>query len=139
VATVLRWLSARDRDALARFYLAEESPEEICAALGLTETQFRLIRSKALARFAGTLTRGRQAVKTAATQPAQLAVIEIGRLVPVVAHAVAVFGDEQKASHWFVSPLPLLGNLSPMQALARRDGVETIDRILTRIEYNIPS
>ena len=56
----------------------------------------------------------------------------------IVAHAVAVFGDEQKASHWLKTPLALLHNLSPAQVLAR-GRVEEVDNILTRIEYNIPS
>jgi putative toxin-antitoxin system antitoxin component (TIGR02293 family) len=60
-------------------------------------------------------------------------------VVPVVAHAVAVFGDEHKASHWFETPLPLLGDLAPSQVLAKRGGVKRIEEILTRIEHNIPS
>jgi len=34
--------------------------------------------------------------------------------------------------------LPLLGNLTPTEVLARGGG-EEIDNILTRIEHNIPS
>jgi putative toxin-antitoxin system antitoxin component (TIGR02293 family) len=63
----------------------------------------------------------------------------IDRMLPVVAHAVAVFGDEHKASHWLLTPLAVLADRSPSQVLATRDGVEVVDRILTRIEHNIPS
>lgn len=63
----------------------------------------------------------------------------IDRVIPLVAHAVAVFGDEQKASHWMATPLALLGDRSPAQVLARGGDVEAIDQILTRIEHNIPS
>lgn len=52
---------------------------------------------------------------------------------------VAVFGDEQKASHWLATPLALLGNRSPVELLADGGDGESIDQILTRIEYNIPS
>jgi uncharacterized protein (DUF2384 family) len=55
-----------------------------------------------------------------------------------VAHAVAVFGDEQKASHWLDTPLPLLGNRSPVEVLSGGD-IQAVDTILTRIEHNIPS
>jgi RNA polymerase sigma factor (sigma-70 family) len=48
---VLRSLPKRDREVLSRFYLDEQSVEEICRALDLTETQFRLIKSRAKARF----------------------------------------------------------------------------------------
>jgi putative toxin-antitoxin system antitoxin component (TIGR02293 family) len=63
----------------------------------------------------------------------------VGRILPVVAHAVAVFGDEQKASHWLETPLPLLGDRSPSQLLESAEGVELVEQVLTRIEHNIPS
>ncbi|MGH9662531.1 MAG: antitoxin Xre/MbcA/ParS toxin-binding domain-containing protein, partial [Bryobacteraceae bacterium] len=44
----------------------------------------------------------------------------------------------QKASHWLKTPLPILGNRSPVQILAREGNVEAVDQILTRIEHNIP-
>ncbi len=49
---VLRSVSARDREILTRFYLLEQSQEQICADMRLTETQFRLLKSRAKARFA---------------------------------------------------------------------------------------
>jgi RNA polymerase sigma factor (sigma-70 family) len=48
---VLRSLPARDREVLARFYLEEQSAEQICRDMQLTETQFRLIKSRAKARY----------------------------------------------------------------------------------------
>ncbi len=48
---VLNGLPPRDREVLVRFYLREQSAEEICHDLGLTETQFRLIKSRAKARY----------------------------------------------------------------------------------------
>jgi RNA polymerase sigma factor (sigma-70 family) len=48
---VLRELSKRDREVLERFYLHEESPEKIQAEMGMTETQFRLTKNRAKARF----------------------------------------------------------------------------------------
>ena len=41
-----------------------------------------------------------------------------GTLIPVIAHAVAVFGDEQKATQWLSMPLPFLGNRAPTELLA---------------------
>lgn len=49
--SVLASLSDRDREILNRFYLREESQEKICQDMGLTETQFRLLKSRAKARF----------------------------------------------------------------------------------------
>lgn len=48
----LRQLCARDREILHRFYVLEQSREQICSELNLTETQFRVIKSRAKAKFA---------------------------------------------------------------------------------------
>ncbi|MEO8099144.1 MAG: sigma-70 family RNA polymerase sigma factor [Acidobacteriota bacterium] len=48
---VLSELCERDREILTRFYLNEQSQEEICTQMSLTETQFRLLKSRAKARF----------------------------------------------------------------------------------------
>ncbi len=48
---VLRSMSRRDRDVLERFYIEEQSKEQICRELKLTPTQFRLLKSKAKATF----------------------------------------------------------------------------------------
>ena len=44
-------LSQRDRDILVRFYLQEQPQEQICREMSLTETQFRLLKSRAKAKF----------------------------------------------------------------------------------------
>lgn len=49
--TVLHSVSKRDREILTRFYLLEQSQEQICEEMNLTETQFRLLKSRAKARF----------------------------------------------------------------------------------------
>jgi len=48
---VLRSLRWRDREVLVRFYLKEQSMAQICSDLQLSQTQFRLIKSRAKARF----------------------------------------------------------------------------------------
>jgi RNA polymerase sigma-70 factor, ECF subfamily len=48
---VLHEMSDRDREVLTRFYLREQSQEQICDEMRLTETQFRLLKSRAKARF----------------------------------------------------------------------------------------
>jgi DNA-directed RNA polymerase specialized sigma24 family protein len=49
--SALESLSKRDRDILIRFYLKEQSQEQICQEMALTETQFRLLKSRAKAKF----------------------------------------------------------------------------------------
>ncbi len=51
MVSVLDGLSERDREILSRFYLDEQSQEEICDEMDLSETQFRLLKSRAKARF----------------------------------------------------------------------------------------
>ena len=48
---VLQSIPARDREVLIRFYLKEQRADQICREMELTETQFRLIKSRAKARF----------------------------------------------------------------------------------------
>jgi putative toxin-antitoxin system antitoxin component (TIGR02293 family) len=64
--------------------------------------------------------------------------LPLARLVPVIAHAVAVFGDEQKATHWLSTPLALFDSQTPTELLATSEGIELVERTLTRIEHNIP-
>jgi DNA-directed RNA polymerase specialized sigma24 family protein len=57
---VLQQMSPNQREILQRFYLREESPEQICQKMSLTETQFRLAKSRAKAAFSA---RGRLAFR----------------------------------------------------------------------------
>ena len=60
---LLRSLPIRDREVLIRFYLKEQTPEQICSEMDLTETQFRLIKSRAKARY-GELGQRRFAIRS---------------------------------------------------------------------------
>ena len=51
IKRVLDELSNRDREILTRFYLREQSQDQICSEMTLTDTQFRLLKSRAKARF----------------------------------------------------------------------------------------
>ncbi len=73
---VLRSISARDREVLVRFYLREQTPEEICADMRLSETQFRLIKSRAKARLSET---GRRAASSNALEDA----VPVGKAEPI--------------------------------------------------------
>ena len=48
---ILKSLNRRDREVLTRFYLEEQDHDQICREMKLTETQFRLVKSRAKARF----------------------------------------------------------------------------------------
>lgn len=51
MSKVLGGISKRDREILTRFYIYEQPQEQICDEMSLTETQFRLLKSRAKARF----------------------------------------------------------------------------------------
>jgi RNA polymerase sigma-70 factor (ECF subfamily) len=63
IQRVLGELSDRDREILTRFYLHEQNQDQICSEMALTETQFRLLKSRAKARF-GELGKRKLAQKT---------------------------------------------------------------------------
>jgi len=48
---LLNQVSGRDREVLIRFYLREQTQEQICRDMDLTPTQFRLLKSRAKARL----------------------------------------------------------------------------------------
>jgi RNA polymerase sigma-70 factor (ECF subfamily) len=48
---VLNGISRRDREILHRFYVQEQSQEQICSDMSLSYNQFRLLKSRAKARF----------------------------------------------------------------------------------------
>lgn len=50
-AEVLKSLTVRQREVLTRFYLHEQSEEQICDEMNLTVEQFRLLRSRSKALF----------------------------------------------------------------------------------------
>ena len=66
---ILNSLHKRDREVLIRFYLEEQTADQICRDMNLTETQFRLIKSRAKARF-GELGKRRLALRAGFRPPA---------------------------------------------------------------------
>ena len=63
----------------------------------------------------------------------------LSTFLPVVAHTLAVFGDETKAGHWLATPLPFFHDRSPAEILQEPGGIALVEQTLTRIEHNIPS
>jgi RNA polymerase sigma-70 factor (ECF subfamily) len=51
MAEVLRSMHPKRREILNRFYILEQSHEHICSKMKLTETQYRLLKSRAKAEF----------------------------------------------------------------------------------------
>jgi len=66
---ILKALSKREQEVILRSYMREESPVEICGAMGLTETQYRLIKSRAKQRL-GEMCRRRMQLRKGFQRPA---------------------------------------------------------------------
>lgn len=54
ITRALESLTDRQREILIRFYLMEQTQERICREMRLTDTQFRLMKSRAKALFGRT-------------------------------------------------------------------------------------
>jgi RNA polymerase sigma factor (sigma-70 family) len=75
MARVLFSLHPKQKEILNRFYVLEQSSEEICNAMALTETQFRLLKSRAKARFGAI---GKRVLRTARLSNAREALDRMG-------------------------------------------------------------
>jgi RNA polymerase sigma-70 factor, ECF subfamily len=64
----LQQLSPRDREVLHRFYLLEQPKEQICAEMNMTETSFRLAKSRAKAKLTQKVT-ATAATSSGSTRP----------------------------------------------------------------------
>jgi RNA polymerase sigma factor (sigma-70 family) len=62
--SVLAQMPERQREILVRYYCDEQTPEQICEEMSLTETQFRLAKSRAKAAFG---TKGQNAMRKTVT------------------------------------------------------------------------
>jgi len=51
IREILAEMSSKDQEILDRFYVREQPPERICDEMNLSITQFRLLKSRAKARF----------------------------------------------------------------------------------------
>jgi RNA polymerase sigma-70 factor, ECF subfamily len=51
IREILEVMSDKDREILRRFYVEEQHPDQICSEMNLSITQFRLLKSRAKARF----------------------------------------------------------------------------------------
>ena len=95
---VLVALRPKQREALIRFYVKEQSAEEVQAAMGLTATQFRLLKSRAKQRYAE-LVRNRLICRP-------LAMTEVDPRSNRSTLSVKVAGEEEIAPYPCFKPLP---------------------------------
>jgi hypothetical protein len=70
--------------------------------------------------------------------PAQVAIAtDIEPLVRVVARAVEVLGTSEKAFRWIKTPVPSLGNRTPLSLLDSPEGMVSVEDALGRIEHGV--
>lgn len=81
-----------------------------------------------------TLARRRKAKRLSAEESDRLV-----RLARIFAHAIDVFGDQEKAAVWLRRPNCVLRNQPPIEALDTDLGSQEVDTILGRIEHGVYS
>jgi hypothetical protein len=136
---VLNSISLRDREILNRLYVREQSQEQICAELGLSQEQFRLARSKAKSRLT-------EVGRKLAADPASTVIDEQGCSSPRVpdgisrnlfSHAVDTFGSARVALRWLTSDCGALNNRSPFDVILNDSNEPEVERILDCIDYGM--
>jgi RNA polymerase sigma-70 factor, ECF subfamily len=136
---VLSGLPQLDREVLRRFYLEEESAEEICRSLQLTETQFRLVKSRAKMRFAEHWRRrGLSRLPGSGVSASPSRRRPAGSVTPgsqVLAHAAETFGSTEKADRWLNRPNHVFQGRTPLETLATDP--KSVEIELSRIDYGV--
>jgi RNA polymerase sigma factor (sigma-70 family) len=156
---MLGGLPKRDREVVVRFYLDGQTTEEICRVLNLTEAQFRLIISRAKARYrelarrrflsrsrtghskdtndnsSGSSSIGAWKVSKEVAQD-RAGVNQGGHTdVAVLAHAQETFGSQEKADHWLRRPNHVFQGRTPLEVV--RSDPQAVEIELTRIDYGV--
>ena len=128
-------------------YLEEYTPIKcrILANCGVRKTDYNNLvhvifnySDKEFAVIAGTSVRTLSRLKSNQNIPPQAAEVTIS-LMRAYKKATEIFGSEDKAVKWLKSSNPVLGNISPVQALSSRFGAEEVMDMLGRIEYGVYS
>jgi RNA polymerase sigma-70 factor (ECF subfamily) len=157
VMRVLGSLHKRDREVLRRFYLQEQSSEQICQEMDLTARQFRLIKTRAKARFVELrerqlATRSGHSRETkdstsgfssdTASETSSHVIREPAKVSKrchpddaVLAHAVDTFGSQEKANHWLRRPNHVFQGRTPLEVI----GIDpqSVEIELTRIDHGV--
>jgi RNA polymerase sigma-70 factor, ECF subfamily len=158
----LRRLPQRDQEVLRRFYIEEQSAAEICRVLQLSETQFRLIKSRAKASFLEIGRRRALHDRPRSQKPGDSAVDRgpgetlnlSGNPTPsprpvvshhpatsstpsgqILTHAAETFGTAEKADHWLNRPNHIFQGRTPLEMLAIDP--QTVEIELSRIDYGV--
>lgn len=141
IAATLASMKPRDRAILERYYLAEHSEAEIAREMSLTETQSRLLRARAKARFGEA---GRKILARRTTVPEPLSdffqPLTSARTIEIEAAmrlATEVFEDPRVAEKWLKEPNLGTDNLPPLGLLETRGGFDRVKLLLQRIEYGV--
>ena len=62
---------------------------------------------------------------------------DLVRLAEVTARAVEVFGTREKASRWLKTPVPCLGEHTPLSLLNQAEGAKMVEDTLGRVEHGV--
>jgi DNA-directed RNA polymerase specialized sigma24 family protein len=157
----LRRLPPRDQEVLRRFCLKKQSAEEICRALQLSEAQFQVIKSHAVARFKEIWRRephdhprsqkpgdsavdcgpGETLKQSSNPTPSPHPAVSHQDATsgtpsgPILTHAAETFGTAEKADHWLNRPNHVFQSRTPLEMLAIDP--QSVEIELSRIDYGV--
>jgi uncharacterized protein (DUF2384 family) len=63
--------------------------------------------------------------------------VSLEQAVDIVARAIEVLGNRKKAVRWLKTPIPSLGDATPLSLLVTDEGIECVEDALGRIEQGI--
>ena len=66
-----------------------------------------------------------------------LSVPIVDRLVDLTARAIEVLGDKERALRWLKTPVPALGDQTPLSLLGTEGGAERVEDVLGQIEQGV--
>jgi RNA polymerase sigma-70 factor, ECF subfamily len=158
----LRRLPQRDQEVLRRFYIEEQPASEICRVLQLSESHFRLIKSRAKARFleigrrralhdhplsqkpgdsAGDRGPGETLKQSSNPTPPPHRAVPHQQATSdtpsgqILTHASETFGTAEKADHWLNRPNHVFQSRTPLEMLAIDP--QSVEIELSRIDYGV--
>ena len=58
-------------------------------------------------------------------------------IVEIAARAMEIFGTREKALRWLNTPVPSLGDQTPLSSLGTPEGIREVERTLGQVEHGI--
>ncbi|MEP7355261.1 MAG: MbcA/ParS/Xre antitoxin family protein [Acidobacteriota bacterium] len=72
-----------------------------------------------------------------ALSPSEVTVVSLETALSIAMRAIEVFGSRDKAMRWLRSPIPVLGNQTPLAEIGFLGGVQRVENALLQVEHGV--